>query len=330
MTFSFPKIELHLHIDCSLSYRFVSKYVPGISQSEYQLIYNTPIDCCSLNDYLACAQAAIALMQTKEQLYDATLDVIQQLEQDNVIYAELRFAPLQHLNQGLTPEEVVEVCLDAIKDYNGPVKVKLILCTLRHFSKEQSNKTAELVISYAGNGVVALDLAADEAGFGIENHIEAFKSVRNQGISCTAHSGEACGPHSVWETLNNLGVQRIGHGIRSVEDPQLMNELKQSNIHLEICPTSNHITQVYPTGVEYPIQKLVDKNLSFSINTDGRAISNVTLIDEYRWLVKTKDWDMHQMQKVNESAIEAAFIPEDEKQLLLIQLREGFKQLTGL
>ena len=331
MTYNFPKVELHLHIDCSLSFQFVSKYVPGISREDYQLIYNAPIDCCSLNDYLACAKAAIALMQSQEQLYDATLDVIHQLEEDNVVYAELRFAPLQHLEKGLTPKEVVESCLAAVQDYRGKVKVNLILCTLRHFSKAQSDETAELVLEFSGKGVVGLDLAADEAGYGLQNHQAAFQKVRDAGIPCTAHAGEACGPESVWESLNCLGIQRIGHGIRSVEDPHLTEMLKQAKIHLEICPTSNHITQVYSPGTDYPIQKLVDKNLSFSINTDGRAISNVTLEDEYRWLVKTKGWSVGQIQHVNEMAIHAAFISTAEKERLLHQLREGFERfrLTG-
>jgi adenosine deaminase len=148
MSYTFPKIELHLHIDCSLSFQFVSKYVPGISLAEYQAVYNTPVNCCSLNDYLACAQAAILLMQTKEQLVDATLDVIHQLEADHVIYAELRFAPLQHLTNGLSPEEVVEATLEAVHSYAGPVKVNLILCTLRHFTKEQTIVLEQKRLSY--------------------------------------------------------------------------------------------------------------------------------------------------------------------------------------
>lgn len=326
MTYNFPKVELHLHLDCSLSYAFVSHYLPGITRAEYQAIYNTPVNCCSLNEYLACAKAAIALMQTKEQLFDATLDVIQQLEEDQVIYAELRFAPLQHLEAGLTPEEVVESCLSAMDSYQGKVKVNLILCTLRHFSKAQSDQTAQLVLAYADRGVVGLDLAADEAGYGLENHQAAFERVRNHGIPCTAHAGEACGPQSVRESISRLGIQRVGHGIRSVEDNALMDTLREENIHLEICPTSNHITQVYPPGTVYPIQKLVEQNLSFGINTDGRAISNVTLQDEYEWLVEHHGWTIAQIQNVNEMAIEAAFITEAEKQMLLAELRKGFSK----
>lgn len=329
MSYTFPKIELHLHIDCSLSYRFVSKYIPGISQEEYQTVYNTPINCCSLNDYLACAQAAILLMQTKEQLIDATLDVIHQLEVDHVIYAELRFAPLQHLTKGLTPEEVVEATLQAVHSYQGPVKVNLILCTLRHFTKEQSNLTADLVIKYAAKGVVGLDLAADEAGFDLKNHQEAFERVNTHGICCTAHAGEARGAESVIETLSLLHVKRIGHGIRSVEDRSLLERLKENNIHLETCPTSNQITRVFPEGQEYPINQLLKNRLSFGVNTDGRAISNVTLVDEYQWLKETKGWDINDMLYANEQALQAAFISDQEKEILRIRLLEGFEPFIG-
>lgn len=324
MNFTFPKVELHLHIDCSLSFNFVSNVLPGITREEYERVYNTPINCCSLNDYLACAKAAIALMQTKEQIFAATLDVIHQLENDHVLYAELRFAPLQHLELGLTPEEVVEASIAAVKSYEGPVKVNLILCTLRHFSREQSDLTADLVIKYHQHGVVALDLAADEAGFNLENHAAAFQKVRQHNIPCTAHAGEARGAESVVETLNILKTQRIGHGIRSVEDPALMERLKNEQIHLEICPTSNHITQVYPKGENYPIEKLKQANVSFGINTDGRAISNVSLADEYAWLVQNKAWTINDMFQANIDALNAAFISAKERTWLMDQLTFGF------
>jgi adenosine deaminase len=329
MNFSFPKIELHLHIDCSLSFAFVSKYIPGISKEDYSKTYNAPVNCCSLIDYLACAQAAIQLMQTREQLYDATMDVIRQLEADHVIYAELRFAPLQHLHQGLTPEEVVEACLAAMEDYEGNVKVRMLLCTLRHFSKAESDLTADLVIKYHHRGVVGLDLAADEAGFGLENHQSAFEKVNLAGISCTSHAGEACGPESVWETIQKLNARRIGHGIRSVEDEDLMIKLKEADIHLEICPTSNHMTRVFHESANYPVNHLLLHDVSFGINTDGRAISNVTLGDEYRWLHTEKGWTLEDMFKVNSNAIHAAFIPEMEKDILMSQLRDGFERTNG-
>lgn len=325
MLYNFPKIELHLHIDCSLSFQFVKKYVPDITLKEYQEVYNTPVNCCSLNDYLACAQAAILLMQTKEQIFDATLDVIHQLEKDQVIYAELRFAPLQHLMKGLTPEEVVEASLEAVNSYTGPVKVNLILCTLRHFTKEQSDLTADLVIKYASKGVVGLDLAADEAGYGLENHQAAFAKINSYGLNCTAHAGEARGAESVIETLSILGVKRIGHGIRSVEDSELIENLKRNNIHLEICPTSNHITRVFPAEKDYPINQLLKNRISFGINTDGRAISNVTLADEYCWLEETKGWDINDMFYANDKALHAAFISGQEKESLQTILNEGFK-----
>ena len=325
MEFSFPKVELHLHIDCSLSFNFVSKYVPGITIETYQKIYNTPVNCCSLNDYLACAQAAIALMQTHEQLYDATKDVIAQLEKEQVLYAELRFAPLQHLLNGLSPNQVVESCLKAIEDYHGPVKVNLILCTLRHFTKEQSDLTADLVVQYYNKGVVGFDLAADEAGFNLENHRDAFQRLHALGIFCTSHAGEARGAESVRETIKELKVSRIGHGIRSTEDTELLEDLKQNNIHLEICPTSNHITRVYPEGNDYPVNTLLQNRNSFGINTDGRAISNVTLVDEYKWLMENKGWTIYDLYYVNLSALEAAFISENERETLRFKLIQGFE-----
>lgn len=329
MHLNFPKVELHLHIDCSLSFDFVRKYIPGISLSDYKKRFNAPVNCCSLKDYLLCAQEAIDLMQSKEQVFDSVLDVIDQLEKDHVLYAELRFAPLQHLKQGLSPEQVVETTIEALKHYKGTVKIGLLLCTLRHFTKEQSDLTADLVIKYADQGVVGLDLAADEAGYGLENHEGAFQKVLSKGLSCTSHAGEALGPSSVWETLQKLKVQRIGHGIRSVEDPTLLNHLKENDIHLEICPTSNELTEVYPKGTPYPLPALMGSDVSFGINTDGRAISNVSLNSEYAMLSETFKWTALDFYRANVSAMKASFAPQEVKNEVLEKLHAYYEPITG-
>lgn len=324
----FPKVELHLHMDCSLSFDFVRKYRKGITFSEYKSEFNIPKNCCSLKDYLDCAQAAIQLMQTYEQVYDATLDVILQLEKDNVLYAELRFAPLQHLQMGMSPNQVVEASLKAISDYKGPVHVNLLLCTLRHFTFEESNQTADLVIQYRNQGVVGLDLAADEVGFSLDAHESAFQKVRDAGIPCTSHAGEARGPESVWETLETLKVHRIGHGIRSTEDANLLIELKNKNIHLEICPSSNLITKVFPEGTNYPVNILRDHKVSFGINTDGRAISNVDLLHEYNWLSKEKEWHPKDFYVCNLQAMQASFAELHVKQAVCEQLEAFYRKFN--
>jgi len=310
-----PKVELHLHLDCSLSYECVKQLKPTITQAEYNESFIAPPKCVDLADYITRAIKGFELMQTKEQLRIVTLDLFKQLKKDNVVYAEFRFAPLQHTMMGLTPTEVVEAVnaatAEGVKQYG--IEAGIILCTLRHYSEAQSMETAELVKKFAGTYVVGFDIAADEAGFPIDNHIKAFEFAHHNHIQCTAHAGEAKGAVSVWETLNKFKPKRIGHGVRSIEDANLMQYLVKNNIHLEVCPTSNVQTNVVDKIENHPIDKIYKYGVSMSVNTDAKTISNVTLSSEYQLLNQIFNWDLQNFKKCNLEAINHSFAPESIK-----------------
>ncbi len=320
-----PKVELHLHLDCSLSYEVVNKIDPSVTREYYQENFQAGPKCTNLVDYLKCAVSGIALMQTKDQLTWVTLDLFEQLQRDHVIYAEIRYAPLQHLEQGLTAEEVVVTVDQAVQEgiEATGIEVRIILCTLRHFTEEQSMQTVKLVEAFKGSRVVGLDIAADEAGYPIDAHVGAFAYARDQGIACTAHAGEARGADSVWETLEHLRPCRIGHGIRSIEDPALMEHLKQHQIHLEICPTSNIQTHIYDQLSDHTVDQIFRTGVSMSINTDGRTISDISLQREYANLVEHFGWSTAEFLKCNLNAIGAAFIPQELKRSLAQRMIEG-------
>lgn len=321
-----PKIELHLHLDCSLSFEVVQELRPGTTKEDYKRDFIAPENCASLEEYLKCAAAPIAIMQTREQLEAVTLDLFQQLKKDSVIYAEIRFAPLQHLEQGLSARDVVEIVNEATSkgiEETG-VEGRIILCTLRHFSEEQSMQTIKLADEFKNTNVVGFDIAADET-LPIDNHIKAFEYAREHGIPCTAHAGEARGPESVKETLAHFHPSRIGHGVRSIEDRTLLNELKEKNIHLEVCPTSNVQTGIYRSVDQHRIHEIYENGNSLSVNTDGRAISNVSLSEEYEKLNRHFDWQNEHFLKVNHYGIDAAFCDEDTKEKLREKLSNGFK-----
>lgn len=322
-----PKIELHLHLDCSLSWDVVKQLKPDITLEEYQESFIAPPKCTDLADYITRAIRGFELMQTPEQLRLVTLDLFQQLKKDNVIYAEIRFAPLQHIYQGLTPVEVVQVVNEAVEEgiHETGVEAGVILCTLRHYSEAQSMETVYLVEQFKGTHIVGFDIAADEAGFPIDNHIEAFNFAAEAEIPCTAHAGEAKGAESVWETLTHFHPSRIGHGVRSIEDDQLIAFLKSENIHLEVCLTSNVQTNVVDTIQDHPADKLYQKEVSMSINTDARTISNVTLTSEYETLEKVFDWNKAHFLTCNLAAIEHAFISQEKKNLLKDKILRGYK-----
>jgi adenosine deaminase len=321
----FPKIELHLHLDCSLSYAVV-KQLEGLRFSEYQNAYIAPPKCSNLNEYLVFAAKGIELMQTKEALRLTTLDLFAQLHSENVLYAEIRFAPLEHTKKGLTASQVVQTVAAALQIgmQNTGIVAGLLLCTLRHYSKAESLEAARLAVDFKNAGVVGFDIAADEAGFSVKNHIAAFEYAKAHGLNCTAHAGEACGAESVWETIRHFSPNRIGHGVRSAEDMALVQYLRDNTIHLEVCPTSNVQTNVYATMADHTIDLLYRSGVSLSINTDARTISNVSLTDEYLNLERTFNWGKEQVLACNLAALHHAFAPDAVKTALRKRLHAGF------
>ena len=321
-----PKVELHLHLDCNLSYEVVSKIDPSITKETYDHDFIAPAKCLNLADFLTRAIKGFALMQIKEHLQWVVHDLFKQLAADNVIYAEIRFAPLQHLQKGLTPTEAVaaveETTATAVKETG--IEARLILCTLRHFTEAQSLETVALVQQFKGTYVAGFDIAADEAGYPIDSHIAAFTYARENNIPCTAHAGEARGADGVWETLKYFGPSRIGHGVRSIEDPALVKHLVANNIHLEICPSCNVQINIYDTLKDHPVDKLYRQQVSLSINTDARTIVDTNLNLEYERLQEQFNWMAVDFYKVNAYALEAAFIPEELKGRLKDRLREGY------
>jgi adenosine deaminase len=316
---SLPKVELHLHLDCSLSYQAVSTLAPSVTREEYQRNYIAPARCANLADFLSRAPMGFRLMQTEDSLRLVTEDVFQQLVEDGVIYAEIRFAPLLHSDQGLSPERVVAVverCVDNLIRETG-MHAGLILCTLRHFTQAQSLQTAKLVEKFRGSRVVALDLAGDEAGFPLDAHMEAYRYAREHGLFRTSHAGEALGPESVWETLRLLDPQRIGHGTRNIEDPKLVEHLRKKRIHLELCPTAN--VQIIPSirsMEEHPIDRLYRAGVSLNVNSDSLMLTPTTLTNEYECLERVFNWTEQDLLYANLMGLDAAFVDDDVKQRL--------------
>lgn len=322
-----PKVELHLHLDCSLSYEVVKKIDPSVTPEEYNNEFIAPPKCENLVDFLKRAVKGYQLMQTKEQLEWVVKDVLKQLHADNTLYAEIRFAPILHTEKGLTPYEVVEAVeaatVKAVKETG--VVARLILCTLRHYTEEQSMATVKLVEHFKDTYVVGFDIAGDEAGYPITNHVAAFNYARENGLHITAHAGEAAGPKGVWETLEHFKPSRIGHGVRSAEDETLVKHLKETRTHLEICPSCNIQTSMYNEYKDHPVDQLKKAGVSLNINTDCRTIVNISMSTEYQRMQQTFGWTKQDFYECNLNALKAAFIPDDLKEKLIGQLTKAYQ-----
>ena len=322
----FPKVELHLHLDCSLSYEVVSQIDPSITLEEYRTSFIAPAKCVDLTDFLARAPRSYPLMQTEEQLRLVTLDLFEQLCRDNVLYAEIRFAPLLHTEGGLSARDVVasvEAATAQVVRSTG-IEARIILCTLRYFSTAQSLETVRLVEDFRGTYVAGFDIAADKPGNVIDAHMAAFQYARDKGIPYTAHAGESRGLDNVWETVQHFAPSRLGHGVCSIQDPALLEHLRQHQSHLEACPTCNVQTNCYDTYADHPIDKLYRAGISVGVNTDTRTISNITLSQEYAKLHETFGWDAEDFFHCNRNALNAAFVPDDVRDKLLARLADGY------
>ena len=314
-----PKIELHLHLDCSMSYRAVSQLVPGLTLDQYRSDYVAPARCTDLAHFLECSRNGVQLLQDESALKLVVEDVFEQLQADSVIYVELRFAPLLHTQRGLTPERVVAIVNEATDRMSlaTGIEARLILCTLRHFNEQQSMATAQLVHAFRRTRVAAIDIAGNEAGFPLQPHISAFEYALELNLFRTAHAGEAAGPSSVWETLRHLQPTRIGHGIRSIEDAQLVEHLGEHRIHLEVCPCSN--VQIVPSVEDlrhHPIDRLYRAGVPLSINTDTRMLTPTTLTHEYEEVHRVFNWTLDDFRRTNLMAVQAAFLDEEAKRRL--------------
>ena len=321
----FPKVELHTHLDCSLRYLAVARLMPEITEAAFFDTFVPPTQVKDLSEFLDCVIPAIDLMQTRESIRVITEDLVDQFADDGVRYAEIRFAPHLLLDKGLSLEEIVETTLAAMHEAGERrgITCQLIFCTLRHYSTARGLEVVDLLQTYQAKGAVALDLAGDEAGFPLEPHIPVFRAARDRGLHVIAHAGEGAGPASVWEILKYLKPERLGHGVRSIEDPALLERLASRQEHLEVCPSCNIMTAMYPAHEDHPIDKLKAAGLSVGINTDGRGTARITLSEEYARLASSFGWGLEEISWANRAALAASFAPDAVRASILQELIEA-------
>ncbi len=324
-----PKVELHLHLDCSPSLAWARRFLPDLTPELFRQEFQLTQKCRDLSVFLSRIPKVLDLMQQTQALNLAVDDLFDQLAADGVVYAEIRFAPLLHLEAGLAPDQVVAAVDTAVATASARTGIGagLILCTLRHFSERQGLTTVALARQFATGTVVGLDLAADEAGFPLEPHVPAFEQAERWGIARTAHAGEALGAESVRQTLARLRPARIGHGVRAIEDPRLVEQLAESGVHLEVCPACNILIDVFERFEDHPVDRLLRAGVSLGINTDGRTIPAVTLVDQYQQLARSFGWELDHFLQINRHAAQAAFLPETRKAALLARLEREYAQL---
>lgn len=307
---SIPKVELHLHLDGSVSLDIASK-LSGLSINEVRNEMIADDKCENLSEYLTKFDLPISVMQSRENLIEISRNLVDYLEEENVVYAEVRFAPMFHVREGLDFEGVVEAVLEGLNS-NNKVKTNLILCMMRGMSKENNIKTIEVVFKYLGKGVCGIDLAGAEDKYPLDEYIELFDIVKEKKIPFTIHAGENGGYEEVKKAVK-IGAKRIGHGIHAISDDDTVNLIKENGVLLELCPTSNVQTNAISKYSNHPIKKFYDMGVMVSINTDNVTVSNVSISDEYEKLVKCFRFNEGDFNIMNKNAIKMSFLSEVEK-----------------
>lgn len=317
-----PKVELHLHLDCSMSFASVHALDPSVTPERYRAEFLAPRKCVNLVDYFRYLAPPLALLQSRRALTISTIDLLRQLDADGVVYAEIRFAPQLHRQTGLTTEAVVETVLAALDEGRKtyPVEARLILCTLRPDDTAQGLELVRIAESYRVQGVGGVDLAGDETGYGLSEHIPVFKRAAERGLNITAHAGEAGGAEKVREVVEQLGVRRVGHGVRSIEDEAVIALLLERDVHLEVCPSCNIQIDVFDRYEDHPVDRLVQLGVSLGVNTDARGPTDLTLTQEYGRLQQVFGWDGERLRRANLAAIERAFADDATKAAIRARL----------
>lgn len=326
-----PKVELHDHLDGgvrpSTIIELAKEYKVDLPETEPEKLaswLHRGAARKSLALYLEGFGVTLSVMQHKEALKRIACEALEDLAEDNVVYAEIRFAPVLHLEKGLNLESVVESVLDGLEEGKKKTGVDfgLILCAMRH--QNISLETAELAVSFKDKGVVGFDIAGDEHGHPPKKHLDAFQYIRNRNFNITIHAGEAFGIESIWQALQICGAHRIGHATRLKEDMVIigtriekMGSLAQfvmdKRIPLEMCLSSNIQTGAAPSLDEHPFGLYFRNNFRVCICTDNRLMSNTTLSREMELAVKHFNLTFRDLEKITINSMKSAFVHYDER-----------------
>ena len=330
-----PKAELHVHLDGSLR---LSTLLELAKQQGVKLPTTDPkalarymhvTDARNLVDYLARFEVTLSVLQTPDALERATYELIADGAAENVRYMEIRYSPILNTRGGMPLTEAVEAPLRGMKraEQEFGVKAALIICGIRNMSPETSLELANLTVAYKGRGVVAFDLAGAEYNFPAKKHKEAFYMVIDHHMATTVHAGEAYGAESIAQALHYCHADRIGHGTRLYENPELEQYVLDRRVPLEICITSNLQTHAVPSLESHPLRRYFDLGIVACINTDNRLMSATTVTDEL-WLAHSKlQFTREEIDLLILHGFASAFVPFREREAMVARVKAELEQI---
>jgi adenosine deaminase len=344
-----PKVLLHDHLDGGLRPQTVIELardvgydrLPTQDPAELARSFTAGADRKSLELYLEGFEHTVGVLQTREALIRAAEECAADLAADGVVYAEVRYAPELSTRDGLSLDAVTEAILEGFDRgaRANDIGMGFIVTAMRQFAR--SVEIAELAIRHRDQGVVGFDVAGPEVGFPPTRYMDAFNLIHQANFHLTIHAGEAFGLPSIWEALQWCGAERLGHGVRIVDDIKVLDDgtvemgrlasyVRDRRVPLEMCPTSNVHTGAAPSIEEHPINLLRRLRFRVTVNTDNRLMSGITMSDEFESLSKAFGFGLDEMQWLTLNAMKSAFAPFDER-LRLINgvIKPGYARLMA-
>ena len=264
-----------------------------------------------------------AVLQGRRAIRRVVSELVIDLGRQGVMYAEIRMTPQAHVLRGLTQSQVVEAALDGLLRGMelSRTKANLVLCTMRGADEKDNFETIVEAARHLRRGVAGIDLVGDETAYGTGCYEEQFRLLREEGIPFTVHAGIMAGAENIWAAVEN-GAKRIGHGIRVIEDENLARLIKEKEIVLEMCPVSNVLTGVVPSIESHPVRRCFDAGLKVTIGTDDMVLCDTTLLKQYALLKEKLGFSDDDIVKMNEYAIDGAFLTKYQR----FELRERFRE----
>ncbi|MFB8776924.1 adenosine deaminase [Streptomyces broussonetiae] len=349
-----PKVLLHDHLDGGLRPATIVELaqqtgypnLPETDPDKLGVWFREAADSGSLERYLETFSHTVGVMQTRDALVRVAAECAEDLAADGVVYAEVRYAPEQHLAAGLTLEEVVEAVNEGFRegercahDNGHRIRVGALLTAMRHAAR--ALEIAELANRYRDLGVVGFDIAGAEAGYPPTRHLDAFEYLKRENNHFTIHAGEAFGLPSIWQALQWCGADRLGHGVRIIDDIEVRDDgtvalgrlasyVRDKRIPLELCPSSNLQTGAASSYAEHPIGLLRRLHFRATVNTDNRLMSNTSMSQEFEHLVEAFGYTLDDMQWFSVNAMKSAFIPFDERLAMINDvIKPGYASLKS-
>jgi adenosine deaminase len=328
-----PKVELHNHLDGGLRPATLLDLatdrnieLPAATPEGLADWYRHAAESRELALYLEGFRYTVGVMQTREAIERVAYELMTDLAAEEIVYAEVRFAPVLHQQLGLNLEEIVETALRGMEHARRETGIEygLILCAMRHQEPHISLEIAELAVAFRDRGVVGFDLAGDEKGHPPKKHLDAFQFIRNRNFNITIHAGEAFGIESIWQAVQICGAHRIGHGTRLVEDMtisgsriekmgSLAHFFRDKRIPMEACLSSNIHTGAASSLDEHPFGVYYRSNFRVVLCTDNRLMSSTTLSRELELACTHFNLDLHDLEKLTINAMKSAFVHHDQR-----------------